>query len=412
MLLYNLVIRLYALVIHLASLKNEKAKFWVAGRDNWDSLLAKKINQHKNKYRVWFHCASLGEFEQGRPLMEAIKKQKPDTCIVLSFFSPSGYEVQKNYSGADVITYLPLDTKKNAERFLDIVNPNQIVFIKYEFWVNFLNAIKKRGIDAYLVSAVFKPHHPFFKWYGKIFINSLKAFKVLFVQDANSFQLISSLNFKNVKISGDTRFDRVIEIKSNFKEIEEVKLFKGKKQLIVAGSTWAGDCDLVLKAFVKLNNQNVKLLIAPHEIDESSIQKTIQFIKNAQLSFSLFTDGVDENADVLVLNTMGYLSKIYAYADVAYIGGGFNDGIHNCLEAAVYNIPVSFYGNSYTKYVEAEALEKIKAASAVYNENELSDLWKTTLTEEFKASIKSKIENYFSENSNATAKVLSEMQLK
>ncbi len=411
MLLYNLVIRLYAFFIHLAAFKNEKAKCWVTGRNNWDSLLAKKVNLHKNKKRIWFHCASLGEFEQGRPLMEAIKKQNPNICIVLSFFSPSGYEVQKNYQTADVITYLPLDTKKNAERFLEIVEPNQIVFIKYEFWVNFLNAIKKRGMDAYLVSAVFKPHHPFFKWYGKIFINSLKAFKILFVQDQNSFNLISNLGFKNVKISGDTRFDRVLEIRNNFKEMKEIEDFKNTNLLLVAGSTWPDDCELVLNAYVKLKNEGVKLIIAPHEIDENSIQKTIQYIKNVNLSYSLFTNEINKQSQVLILNTMGFLSRVYAYADAAYIGGGFNDGIHNCLEAAVFNIPVSFYGDSYKKYVEAEALINMNVATDVYTDTELANLWKVSLTAEFKASIKNKLENYFAENATATAKVLAEMRM-
>ena len=259
MFIYNLVVLLYGFVIRIASLNNAKARLWIEGRRNWREKLTQKtkpIQQHK---KVWVHCASLGEFEQGRPLMEAIKKQHPSYKIILSFFSPSGYEVCKDYNGADLVLYLPLDTKANAKNFIELVKPNVVLFIKYEFWVNFLNEIKRNNIKCYLISAVFKDHHPFFKWYGGLFIKSLQAFNTLFVQDKHSADLLHSIDVKNVEICGDTRFDRVLEIKNKFKPIKELSDFKGNSKLIIAGSTWPEDEKLIIEAYKLLSHKSVKL---------------------------------------------------------------------------------------------------------------------------------------------------------
>lgn len=407
MIIYNLVIFLYGMFIRIASIKNSKAKLWIEGRKNWKQLLQQKLLPIKGSKVIWVHCASLGEFEQGRPLMEVIKKQHPQYKIVLTFFSPSGYEVRKNYEGADVICYLPLDKKSNANAFLDLVQPQMAIFIKYEFWVNFLNALRSRNIDSYLVSAVFKDHHPFFKWYGKLFINSLKAFKILFVQDQHSFELLKSIGITNAQICGDTRFDRVLEIKNNFKPITEIEAFKTNKKLIVAGSTWPQDDDLVLDAFTKLDRENLKLLIAPHELGEKSILELEKKVRSKNLTCSVFTKNNDANSDVLILNTMGMLSKAYCYGSLAYVGGGFGDGIHNILEPAVYQIPVAFYGNNFNKFNEAVEMVSNGTAFNVLNTEQLVAVWSELLMNENKMNkLKTDLDAYFTRNSNVTAKLM------
>jgi 3-deoxy-D-manno-octulosonic-acid transferase len=383
----------------------------VNGRKNWKQNYAAQLKKLSGQKKIWVHCASLGEFEQGRPLMESIKKQHPEYKIILTFFSPSGYEVSKSYEGADCVFYLPYDSPSNAKTFLDLVGPDKIIFIKYEFWVNYLNEIRKRNIECYLVSAVFKDHHPFFKWYGKIFINSLSAFKTLFVQDKNSLQLLRSINITNAEICGDTRFDRVLEIKNKFSPIPEIEKFKGNNKLIIAGSTWPSDEDLVLETFKELNLSDTKLIIVPHDIEENLLKETISKLNERQLTYSLFTGARDDKAQVLVLNTMGLLSKSYYYANQAYIGGGFDSGIHNCLEPAVYGIPVTFYGNDFQKYNEAVDLVNLKAAVNVNSVIELKKAW-TVFFESQRSSneISEKLHLYFEANSKSTERILAKIQ--
>ncbi len=406
MLFYNIGIYLYTFVIFLASAFKPKAKLWVNGRKNWKENYAAQLKKLAGQKKIWMHCASLGEFEQGRTLIESIKKQHPSYKIVLSFFSPSGYEVCKNYEHADAIFYLPYDSKSNAKTFLELVSPDKIIFIKYEFWVNYLLQIKEKNIDCYLVSAVFKDHHPFFKWYGKIFIRSLGAFKTLFVQDKNSFQLLNSIGINNVEICGDTRFDRVIEIKNKFSPIPEIEKFKGNKKLIIAGSTWPSDEELILKTLKELEDDSVKLILVPHDIEEGLLKETEAKLEKYQLSYSFFTKGSDSNSRVLVLNTMGLLSKSYYYADQAYIGGGFNGGIHNCLEAAVYGIPVTFYGEDYVKYNEAVDLINMQAAVNVNSDGELKSVWTHFFEQDRKKEISEKLSRYFEANANVTGRIL------
>lgn len=407
MFLYNLVVRLYGFLIRLASINNSKARQWIAGRRNWKKNLEAKIARVGSGKRIWIHCASYGEFEQGRTLIETVRNDHPEYKIILTFFSPSGYKAFKNWEGADVICYLPLDTKSNAREFVRIVAPNLVIFIKYEFWVNYLFQLKKQNIPIYLVSAVFKRHHPFFKWWGELFRKSLQTFTTLFIQDDYSAKLLKEIRVKNYQVIGDTRFDRVLEVRENFSEIDEIKKFKGGSKLIVAGSTWQKDDNLVIKAFEQLKNENVKLLLVPHDIGEKFIVKATTLLDKAQLSYSLFTGTINYHADVLVLNTMGLLSKTYFYADCAYIGGGFSGGLHNCLEAAVYGVPVTFYGDSYSKYNEVFSLLNMKAAINVLNEEELAKAFKYYLSDDPKViETKRKLKVYFEDNSNITKRIL------
>lgn len=380
------------------------------GRKNWKQNYANQLKKLTGQKKIWMHCASLGEFEQGRPLIESIKRSHPEYRIILTFFSPSGYEVCKNYELADSVFYLPYDSKSNANAFLEIVSPDKIIFIKYEFWLNYLNSIREKKIECYLVSAVFKNHHPFFKWYGKIFIDSLTAFKILFVQDEHSLQLLNSIGIHQVEICGDTRFDRVLEIKNKFTPIKEIELFKGASKLIIAGSTWPKDEDYILDVFKECSFTNTKLIIVPHNIEDRLIKDTVSKIKKRGFNFSLYTDGIDPDSEILVINTIGLLSKSYNYANIAYIGGGFDNGIHNCLEAAVYGVPVTFYGEDYKKYNEAIDLLNIKAAANAHSVEELKKLWRYYFEIQDSNKLAQKLQQYFNSKSKSTDRILSRIR--
>jgi len=410
--IYNLVIRCYALLIHLSAFRNLKARQWVQGRKDWRKKLEAKLSALGNSPRVWMHCASYGEFEQGRPLLEAIKLKFPDTKIVLSFFSPSGYEAFKTWSGADVVCYLPFDSAANARNFIQLVKPNQVIFIKYEFWLNFLNAIKRSQTPAYLVSAVFKPHHAFFKWYGGIFKDSLSAFKTIFVQDAASLKLLQKAGINNAIISGDTRFDRVMQIRSRFEALPFFENYCKARQVIVAGSTWAKDEELLLQAYKQFGENKPKLILVPHEVDKKRISETEARLKSSGLTYSLFSevkDKVEVKAEeVLLVDTIGLLSRLFHYADVAYIGGGFDSGIHNLLEPAVHLKPVLFCGQAdYSKYNEALELIEIGAAKALTQADELAQSLNHFLDEkENKGPLEKNIQAYFESRSGSTQKVM------
>lgn len=407
MVLYNLVVRFYALIIHIAALRKPKAAQWVNGRRDWRKQLENGIKPLKNSKIIWVHCASYGEFEQGRPLIEAIKSSHSNYRILLTFFSPSGYEAFKNWPGADFICYLPLDTKKNAGDFLDIVQPAHTIFIKYEFWVNFLFALKKRNIPTYLVSAVFKPHHPFFKWYGGLFRRSLQSFTKLFIQDTESARLLNQIGIRNYEITGDTRFDRVLEIKKGNTGNAVIENFKAGNKIIMAGSTWPGDDEMVLAAFKKLSDGKVKLIIAPHEVDEKSIEGLVKKLKQLDLNYGLYTENVGEGLQVLVINTIGLLSKSYVYADCAYVGGGFNGGLHNILEPAVFQIPVCFYGDKYKKFNEAVQLLDLGSANKVNGAEELETVFRKQLfDDDFRLETFKQLAAYFEKNGNVSGKIV------
>ncbi len=348
---YFIGIKTYGLLIFIASFFNSKAKKRLEGQRQVFSFLSENLIEG-SKY-LWFHAASLGEFEQGRPIIEKLKVSYPDCKVLLTFFSPSGYEVRKNYEGADLVCYLPLDTPSNVKRFLNLVKPVKAIFIKYEFWPNFLTYCKKHKIPTYVVSANFREDQIFFKWYGAKYAKILKSFERIFVQDEASKDLLLTIGVDKVDIAGDTRFDRVIDIADAKKDLPLVEAFKGESKLIIAGSSWPKDEDLLIQYLQE--NPDVKLLIAPHEIHESHIAEIESKLNAVTVRYSKANEQSVANAKCLIVDCFGLLSSIYQYADLAYIGGGFGVGIHNIVEAAVYGMPVVF-GPNYEKFREAREL--------------------------------------------------------
>lgn len=366
--LYNTALLFFSLLVRLFSLFNEKAKHFVNGRKNWKSKLQQQAD--KNARYLWFHCASLGEFEQGRPVIEAIKKQFPEYKIALTFFSPSGYEIRKNYELADVVAYLPLDTKKYATAFLEILQPEKAFFVKYEFWFHYINELQKREIPLFAISAIFRENQQFFKntpW-GKWYRKMLFQFEHLFVQNEKSAALLKNIGLTKFTVSGDTRFDRVYEIALGSKKIPIVEKFRGNSPLIVAGSTWKPDEDL-LAAFIN-QRRGVKFIIAPHEVSSANINRIRQLLKKQAILFSSAENSEVAEFDVLIIDSIGILSSVYRYGNVAYIGGGFGVGIHNILEAATFGLPVVF-GPNYKKFKEAVDLVSQGGAFPIQNQGEL-----------------------------------------
>jgi 3-deoxy-D-manno-octulosonic-acid transferase len=346
--IYNAVISFYRTGINVVGRWNEKAGLLARGQQQSFALLQEKVVA--GQQYVWFHASSLGEFEQGRPLMEELKRRTPAIKIVLTFFSPSGYEVRKNYTGADVVVYLPMDTPTNVNRFLDIVKPQKAVFIKYEFWANYLTELQKRNIPTYLVSAIFRPQQAFFKWYGGWYRNLLSAFTHLYVQDKASEELLKTIGVTNVTVAGDTRFDRVAEIAAQAKELPLVEAFAKGRKVLVAGSSWPLDEDILFEYFN--THKDLYLIVAPHVTSESHIEDICRKLKRPFVRYTKTDAQEAAKADCLIIDCIGLLSSIYRYGQIAYIGGGFGVGIHNVLEAAVYGVPVLF-GPNYHKFREA-----------------------------------------------------------
>ncbi len=367
-LIYKTGIFLYSILIRIFSVFNEKAKLFVSGRRNWEEKLHQKIDK-RAKY-IWFHCSSLGEFEQGRPVIEELKKQFPEYKIILTFFSPSGYEIRKNYPFADIVAYLPIDTKSNARSFLNIVNPEKAFFVKYEFWYFYITELKKRRIPLYIISAIFRENQQFFnntpwgKWYRKM----LSEIEHLFVQNEKSGELLKTIGIKNFTVSGDTRFDRVAAIAEGSKELPIVEKFRGNSCLIVAGSTWKPDEEL-LSEFIN-QGEGIKFVIAPHEVSAGNINRVHQLLKKPVISYSKATLSEIGSYQVLIIDSIGILSSVYRYGNIAYIGGGFGVGIHNILEAATFGLPVIF-GPNFKKFKEAVDLSSEGGAVPVSNYNEL-----------------------------------------
>ena len=366
-LLYNLFLIIYPFAIRLISPFNQKAKQWISGRKN----LLQKIKQAipEGQKTIWMHCSSLGEFEQGRPVIEKLKIQYPAYKIIITFFSPSGYEVRKNYTGADYIFYLPMDGKKNAIAFFDIVRPSLVIYVKYEFWYYYLQEAKNRKVPLLLISAIFRKNQPFFASYGQFHRTMLSCFTHFFVQNEASVALLAGIGFNNVSFSGDTRFDRVVEIANELKTFPEIKGFCGNSDVIIAGSTWTED-DKELDHFAN-TRKDVKFIIAPHNIVSDRIKECLHLYKNAILFSSLPQKGNAEEKNTLIIDNVGMLSSLYNYATVCYVGGGFGaDGVHNVLEAAVYGKPVVF-GPEYDKFMEAVELVENGGAVSVSNTLEL-----------------------------------------
>jgi len=424
--IYNIVIYFVLLGIAIASLFNEKVrKMWRGEREAF-KILKQKVDP--NAQYVWFHAASLGEFEQGRPLMERIRKDHPEYKILLTFYSPSGYEVRKNYEGADIICYMPVDTRLNAIRFLRLVRPVMAFFIKYEFWSNFLHILKHRGVPTYSVSSIFRKDQVFFKWYGKSYANVLKCFTRFFVQNEESKRLLEGIGIKDVDVVGDTRFDRVLQIKEAAKDLPICEAFrkgsasasveassaealpKDGYKVFVAGSSWPPDEEIFIRFFNE--HKEWRLLIAPHVIGEEHLKFILSKIEGKKVvRYTQTSPEEAAEADVLVIDCFGLLSSMYRYGDVAYVGGGFGVGIHNTLEAAVWNMPVIF-GPNNKKFQEAQGLLKSQGGFEINNYEEFEGLMNSMMNDEaFLKSSGEKAGAFVASLSGATDKILAKVKL-
>jgi 3-deoxy-D-manno-octulosonic-acid transferase len=357
-------------------------KLFIDGRKSVFKELADKI-QTTDK-TIWFHAASLGEYEQGLPVIVTIKQQFPNHKIVVTFFSPSGYEVRKNNTVADVTIYLPIDSISNAKQFIKLVHPEIVFFIKYEFWPNYLNELKKKQIKTYLISGILRENQTFFKWYGGFYRNALKTFDYFFVQNENSKKLLQSIGFNNVKVSGDTRFDRVVSILERDNSLDFIEQFKDNKTTIVIGSSWPKDESLLVN-FINRSSDDVKFIIAPHNIKSKQIQELKNAISKKTILFSdvetRLIASIEEN-NVFIIDTIGILTKIYSYADIVYVGGGFgNPGVHNILEPATFGVPVVI-GPNYSHFAEATALVNMEGCISILNQNQLNEAFDLLLQNE------------------------------
>lgn len=402
-LLYNIAIYITGFLIKIIAVFNKKISLFVNGRKEVFSLLEANISGKQKT--IWFHCASLGEFEQGRPIIEKIKEQYPNYKIVLTFFSPSGYEVRKNYDKADVVTYLPLDKKSNVKKFLDIVHPSMAVFIKYEFWPNFLSELENRKIETILVSGIFRPDQAFFKPYGAWMRKSLNAFNHFFVQNEESKKLLHAINYNEVTVSGDTRFDRVFEITKQDNTLEDIASFIEGKYTLVAGSTWSKDEELLVDYINFHASEDEIFIIAPHNINKKDIDDLKSSIHKKTVLYSNFENEI--NSQVLIIDSVGILTKIYSYADVAYIGGGFGkDGVHNVLEPATFGIPL-IIGPEFAKFEEAVALVELEACEVVHDKEEFNNYLGLIYKDDSKRLKKGSIaKEYILNNTGATKEIV------
>lgn len=395
LLLYNTGIRLYFLIIYIASAFNQKAKLWITGRTK------SNFNNYNNS--IWFHFASLGEFEQGRSVLEQVRILFPQKKIVITFFSPSGYEIRKNTPLADAVYYLPLDTARNARKFIEAIQPEMAIFTKYEYWYHFFNETHKRHIPLYIVSGIFRPGQIFFKWYGGLHRKILSFVTHFFVQDEASKQLLKEISIGNVSISGDTRFDRVWANAQNPRALPEINDFKYNHRLFIAGSTWPQDEKLIAGLIDKYPDW--KFIIAPHEVGDEKIRNLLSLLpENSFIRYSQLKDNWSpiENFRVLIIDNIGMLSSLYQYGNITYIGGGFGAGIHNTLEAAVFGLPVIF-GPNYARFKEAHDLINLKAGFSIANEAELNEITDTLISDPlFYNKAADNAGNYVKENTGAT----------
>ena len=375
--IYNLAMYILELGIKLAALFSDKPAKMVKGHREVFDLLKSKID--RNARYIWFHAASLGEFEQGRPLIERIRKEYPQYKILQTFFSPSGYEVRKNYDGADIVCYLPIDTPSNVKKFVDLVNPCMVFFVKYEFWQNYLNSLYKRGIPVYSVSSIFRPGQIFFRWYGKGYQRVLKTFAHLFVQNEESKTLLAGIGVNHTTVVGDTRFDRVLDICAAAKQLPLVQKFKGDALTFVAGSSWGPDEDIFIPYFNA--HPEMKLVIAPHVVSDGHLKEIESKLQRSCIRYTQATEENVGQADCLIIDCYGLLSSIYRYGEISYIGGGFGVGIHNVLEAAVYGIPVIF-GPNNKKFREAQHLLANKGGFEIHGSEDFEQLMNKFLNDE------------------------------
>lgn len=398
--LYNFGIFLYRIVIYAVSPFNIKAKLFIKGRDNIFKTIANKVDITKKS--IWFHFASLGEFEQGRPVLEALRKSHPDKQMIITFFSPSGYEIRKNYELADGVFYLPLDTRRNATEFVRLINPEVAIFTKYEFWFHYFKALKDKSIPLVIISGIFRPDQAFFKWYGGFYRHMLSMVTHFFVQNEQSVKLLEGINIEQVSLSGDTRFDRVAENAQHPKTLTLIKKFCGVAPVFIAGSTWPQDEQLIAVLIDQFPDW--KFIIAPHEIDPGHLEQLLKLIPGA-LRYSQFNEETTDFKDspILLIDNIGLLSSVYQYGQIAYIGGGFGTGIHNTLEAAAFGLPVIF-GPKYDKFQEAKDLIDLNAAISVSSVEELSAAFKRLQTAD-KAGISAR--KYVQDKTGSTQQILS-----
>ena len=407
--MYNIVIYIYLIGVAIASCFNKKVKKMWAGERQALKVLREKVDP--NARYIWFHAASLGEFEQGRPLMEYLRKTHPEYKILLTFFSPSGYEVRKNYEGADIICYLPLDTIRNARRFLRAIKPVIAFFIKYEFWYNYLHILQHRGIPTYSVSSIFRPDQIFFQWYGKGYGRVLKCFTHFFVQNIESKNLLAKLDIHDVEVVGDTRFDRVLQIKEASKQLPIVEKFtENTSKVFIAGSSWLPDEEVFLKYFNL--HKDWKLIVAPHVIGEDHLAQIFELLKGRRVV--RYTEATEENvkeAEVLIIDCFGLLSSIYHYATISYVGGGFGVGIHNVLEAAVWDIPVIF-GPNNKRFQEAQGLIMAGGGFEINDYQSFRDLMMRFETDEmFLQTSKKHAGEFVKGRAGATEKIMGSLPL-
>jgi 3-deoxy-D-manno-octulosonic-acid transferase len=402
MFLYNFLIGVYQFFVFVFSFMNSKAKQFYIGRKNWKVNYQKKLSNINQP--VWIHCASLGEFEQGRPLIEWIKNKFPNKKIVVTFFSPSGYEIQKNYVVADAVLYLPLDTMANAKQFIEIVNPSVVIFVKYEFWLNYLLQLKKLKIPTLIISAKFRANQIFFQSYGKLFRDALLSFKMIFVQDKFSEKLIQDLKIDSVKVANDTRFDRVYHNSLQVQIPDSITNFCGRHKILVIGSSWPEDENILIKWQKNNLPKDWKIIWVPHQINASKVNQLKNKIGSPTLLFSSLTSNkIDEqNHQHLIIDSIGMLSKIYSVASIAYIGGGFGSGIHNILEPAIFGMPI-FFGPKYFKFNEAFDLINEGCAFSIQNEQQLSAIINRLISNESELERLSKIaKNYVTQHTGGT----------
>ncbi|QHS54437.1 3-deoxy-D-manno-octulosonic acid transferase [Mucilaginibacter sp. 14171R-50] len=395
-LLYNIGIYLYYILIHIVSVFNNKAKLWINGR--------REQHIQPSVSGIWFHFASLGEFEQGRPVLEKMKLSYPQHKIIITFFSPSGYQIRKNTPLADAVYYLPLDTPANARKFINTIRPVMAIFTKYEYWYHFFNELHKQHVPLYIISGIFRPRQVFFRWYGGLHRKMLKMVTWYFLQDVPSKHLLHDVGITNVTISGDTRFDRVWANAQQPKALPEIAAFKAGQKLFIAGSTWPADEKLL--ADLVAHHPDWKFIIAPHEISEDKINGLMNILpKNNTLKYSQLTTH-HSPLTTLVIDNIGMLSALYQYADIAYIGGGFGAGIHNTLEAAAFGMPVIF-GPRYAKFKEARDLVDIRAGFSITNQEELNSIAGTLMNDDAARLIAANLaKNYVQQHIGATDTIM------
>jgi 3-deoxy-D-manno-octulosonic-acid transferase len=414
--IYNFILLFASQFLKILALFSPKLNLFVEGRKLVFQTLKDKIKPEDSVF--WFHAASLGEYEQGLPVIEKVKEKYPNHKIIITFFSPSGYEVRKNNAIADVTVYLPLDTISNAKQFLDLVHPEKAFFIKYEFWPNYLTELKKRSISTYLISGIFREKQLFFKWYGGFYRKALRTFSFFFVQNESSKLLLQSIGFSNVSVSGDTRFDRVVAILEKDNSLDYIAQFKNNQTTIVIGSSWPKDEELLIH-FINHASNEIKFIIAPHNINKNQIfnlktqisKKTILFSEKEETLKGVQQDSLAD-FNVFIIDTIGILTKIYSYADIAYVGGGFgNPGVHNLLEPATFGIPIVI-GPNYSHFAEAIALVGLEGCVSIKNQSELNDAFNLLLQNEDERLEKGHICSTFVQmNKGATAHILSNIKI-